>query len=245
MTLSGVSLTWASEGSGGNAITHSNNYDISLTNFGTLPENDTIYVVVNGVDLAYTPNSFVAPTNNFSFGTRASCSSLQCGSDVTIYTGTISDGTEIVYTYTGLTVSGGTLPYISENELICHLTGDIDIYTGGTELSYGNSTGGNLLYANYLEDDLIVELDNAITLLSGNTLYVSSPEQTFILNILPAFRNAAGDYSSEGDFWLAEKKDGASDWTFLYNSKKESGLYSGVSTDTGGTGTVVTRVPSQ
>jgi len=171
-TKSGVTLTFASNWlPWSNSITHSYNYDITLTWFWILPENTYIRVMVGWVDMGYIPQHF--NPYSFHFKTRQSCSSLQCGAGVNIFTGDIVNST--IYLSTGLTISWGLNPMISGEYLYCfgpeYLS--VDLYTGGTEISYWNMTGWNLLFDNFSWWNLQIEVVWWIAELVGNTLYVT------------------------------------------------------------------------
>jgi len=170
--LSGFVITYPSNGVlGSNQITHTQNYDITLTWFGALPENSYIWIVIEGDDLVN--NTFQAPSNRFVFETRQSCETLQCTNGVKIYTWGILSDWFVMYTQSWLWVTGGNQPVLSGNNLFCSdvTYGPLDVLKDGTEISYGNSTWGMVILNDFTWQILTINAIDGTIQLVGNTLY--------------------------------------------------------------------------
>ncbi len=172
LALSASWFTYASNGLvWSNAITHNFNYALNIISWWmygfNLPYNTDIYVVVSWMDLVNNPfvqTGFANDQNNyFKFTTRNSCVVSQCIDRVIIDTGDVN--WRMTFSWTQLTVSWWTSPYLSWDTIYCNtaLTG-IDLQTGYVTFKTG-----------YLSGILTIKpssVSGFTTYLSGDTIFV-------------------------------------------------------------------------
>jgi len=171
-SLSWVSKIFSSNNIiGSHSITHDLNYQITLTWFWRLPEDSYIWVVVSGEDFAYVPQGF--SPNSFHFQTRISCSSLQCGDWVAIYTWQTNAFT--IFTETWLTITWWKNPYLDWDLLYCAWPEYIplSIYKNSTEISYWNSTWWISVLQNFTWWNFDIQIVWWTAKIVWNTLYIT------------------------------------------------------------------------
>ena len=174
LSMESVNMTFPSNGvTASNAINHSQNYDITLTGYDSLPEDAYIRVIVDGQDLAQSPNIFQSPSNRFVFQTRVDCNTLQCFDGIRIYTWWSLSTPFLHYTDPDLYITGWYNPYISWQYLYCSTIkyGPLDIFKNPIEISYWFSTGWTLLLEQFTRSELIINAVWWTIELIGNTLY--------------------------------------------------------------------------
>lgn len=182
MLLSSFSTTYLKNNSltGSNNITHSNNFYVTLTWFGNLPQWEQIFVVVSWTDLSpnktrFTPYNTAFPdqVNYFSFYVKWSCESMQCREDFLTINITWIDN---IYTENKLYVSWNALIWLSGNELSC-----------GSEYSGFNIMSGNQVLTFYTGTKLVISWAWFTTRLSGTILSVNLINPTWQIIATPTF----------------------------------------------------------
>lgn len=172
--LKNNAITWS------NNITHSNNFYVTLTGFGELPQWEQIFVVVSWTDLSpsktrFTPynTNFPDQVNYFSFFVKWSCEAMQCREDFLVINITWIDNT---YTWEKLYVSGNALVALSWDTLFCGAE-----YTGFDIMSWNETLGF------YSWPNLIISWIWFTTFLSGEILSVNLTKPTWQITAVPTF----------------------------------------------------------
>lgn len=119
-------------------------------------------------------------------------------------------------------------------------------YSADLNATYTSTTNQNFAMAHDITFTETRAGDIYVADIAGNITIIPvsvdvTPQVQFVVKAIPAYRNAVGDYSSTGHFWVFENDGGRQT---LHNSYLAPASYSGLDLGAGGTGRANIAVPA-